>query len=373
MLISPKKSILGSLWVVFVTLVFIFFAYPIFELNAKIRVFLTTGDFGHRTFDEAGLPVSRSPKIGAFLSPFYVVHYGLQYSDYVKDKNSSYVGLHWREDPSHAKWNVPRDSAERASFESYFYEASNWLVENLSFQFGFAHYLYVFNWPYKGFPTDHLKAPWWSGLTDGYAILLLLRAYDHFGEERFLRTASSLYESVTSDIEKGGSMSVLRGSPWIEEYVDPRFAAREMSFVFNGMVYATYGIEAYEKYVDGGGKKIAQELYRSIFKNAALFDLRGWSSYDLLGSANNIKYHLIHASLIQDLNLRFPGFATKETLRLERDWVRTSRFPGFYYVLYGPKSIAYFHFLSMYVVFAFFPVFLFWLIVRFEMFRRRVV
>lgn len=351
-----KKTMLFS-WVIVVSITFILFAYPIFELNTKLRVLLTTGEFSHRFFDSDGFPISRSADMGEFRSPFYIVHYGLQYSDYIKKKKPEYRGLHWREDPSQAKWNVPRDKSEEPSFERYFYSAADWLVKNIDTRFGPAHYLYAFNWPYKGYPTNELKAPWWSGLTDGYAILLLLRAYDHFDEARFLDAASNLYQSVTLEIEKGGSWSQLKGAPWIEEYVDPRFSADEMSYVLNGMIYATYGVEAFEAFF-ASNKGVTESLYRSIFDNVSRFDLNHWSSYDLIGTANSIKYHLIHVALLEDLNKRFPELATEATLKLEEDWRRTSMLPGFYYLVYGSKTVAYFHFAVTYLLLVLLPFFL---------------
>jgi hypothetical protein len=355
---SRTNTALASVWIALSSIFFVLYAYPIFEINTKVRLFLTTGKLEHRAFDQDGLPVSHSPVVGEFRSPFYVVHYGLQYSDHLRTTNPQYRGLHWREDPSHAQWNVPRDVSEEPSFERYFYATANWLVENLDTRFGAAHYVYTFDWPYKGFPSGQLKAPWWSGLTDGYAILLLLRAHEHFGEQRFLTTASRLYNSVILQIEKGGSWSELDGSPWIEEYVDPRFQSNQLSYVFNGMVYATYGIEAYEA-LTLPSTKFAKSLYESIFMNAIRFDLAGWSSYDLLGNSNNIKYHLIHAALIKDLNNRFPDLATAETRHLEEEWSRSSRLPGLYYLIYGPKTIAYTHFIITFLLVAFLPVFLF--------------
>ena len=67
---------------------------------------------------------------------------------------------------------------------------------------GLTHLLYDFDWPYAAYPDGKLKAPWWSGLTDAYATTLLLRAWDCFGDQRYLDTAKQLYSSAISPVEK---------------------------------------------------------------------------------------------------------------------------------------------------------------------------
>lgn len=350
-------------WSCFVVLMFNFYAYEIFEINARVRVFVTSGELEHRKFNEEGLPVSISPRVGTFVSPFYVVHYGLYYSDYMTVNPSSRKGAHWREDPSLKYWNAAPDMKEAKNFEKYFYNSASWLVENVSYEFGAAHLLYDFDWPYKGYPSGGLKAPWWSGLTDGYAIILLLRAYDHFGEERFLKTAKDLYLSVLLPTDKGGSLSSKNGKPWIEEYVDPRFSSEEMAYVFNGMVYATYGVEAYEEFSrDNLG--LASRLYDSIFSLTPAFDKDGWSYYDLIGNPNNIKYHIIHTVLLEDMMERRPeGLRYKQIESIAEGWKVMKANPGFGYLFFGPVSVATYHFIITLVVLLVFPYFVFLLLI----------
>lgn len=77
-----KRLILFVVAFVAVTAAFNFFAYEINQFNAKLRVLVRTGELGLRAFDDRGMPVSRNARTGEdFVSPFYVVHYGLIYSD----------------------------------------------------------------------------------------------------------------------------------------------------------------------------------------------------------------------------------------------------------------------------------------------------
>lgn len=352
-----KKVLIGTvvIWVISVSVFFNIYAYQIVEINAKFRVFVTSGKFEHRVFNVEGLPVSQSPRMEDFVSPFYVVHYGLYYSTNIVKNKYNYESIHWRNDPSLEYWNVPPDINEVKNFKKYFYNCADWLANHVDYRFGAAHFLYNFDWPYKGYPSGQLRAPWWSGLTDGYAIVLLLRAYEYFGEERFVAIAKDLYESVLLSIDKGGSLSRLDGMPWIEEYVDPRFEAEHMAYVFNGMVYATYGIEAYEEFfnIKSGRSK---ELYSAVFKFVDRFNNKGWSYYDLIGNSNNIKYHKIHAIILKDLLMRQGAMAAPHLFNILNEWNETANSPGFYYVLRGPAGIALYHFICLYFLLIFFPL-----------------
>lgn len=338
-------------WVFIITFSFNKYAYEINETNAKIRVLTTSGNLSAREFDDNGFAFSHSPRIGQFKSPFYIVHYGLIYSDSLKKflpdekKNLS----HWRTDPSLKYWNIPPKSDEQ-NYEKYFYNMASWLVDNQEEYMNGYHYLYNFDWPYKGYPTGQLSSPWWSGLTDGYAINLLLRAYDYFGEEKFLHTATNAYNSIIKNISDGGSVNHINNDIWIEEYVDPRFDGQDMSFVLNGMIYATYGIMAYEDYI--GKAEYSSLLASSIINNITRFDTGGWSNYDLIGNPANIKYHKIHYILVEDLINR--GFSIN--IELLNSWKKGFKNPGLYYVLKGPVSVAYYHFIASYILLILLPI-----------------
>lgn len=342
----------GLLWIVGTLFIFNKYAYNINEFNAKFRVLVTSGKLSHRNFDENGFAISTSPRIGDFISPFYVVHYGLIYSEELKDKISSdkLKQFHWREDPSLEYWNVP-PVGDNINYEEYFYNMAEWLVDNIQYFSGGYHYVYDFDWPYKGYPDGGLKAGWWSGLTDGYAIVLLLRAHEYFEDERFFDTATLLYNSLLKDIQEGGSVNYIDGNIWIEEYIDPRFSGSDMSYVLNGMIYATYGIISYE---NKNNKQLYSEgLIQSITSSLSKFDLSGWSSYDLIGNSANIKYHNIHYSLLQDLRDREYNI-DHDVLR---SWEKGYNNPGLYFILKGPISMAYYHFLATFIFVIFFPIF----------------
>lgn len=334
---------LMMIWILFITFCFDKYAYEISEFNNGIRVFVTMGKPAVREFDSAGLPVSYSTRQGKmFRSPFYVIHYGILYSDAIQER-ALQKGFHWRNDPSMVFWNLPPP----AKTKEYFRNCAEWVLEKIDYTTGRAHLIYDFEWPYRGYPNGRLTPPWWSGLTDGYAIILLLRAYDVFGDIKYIRAAQELYESVLTPIAKGGSLNEVNGHPWIEEYVDPKVNAKDMSFVLNGMVYASFGVDAFErcKPISAG---MAQKLYESIADNLETFDLRGWSYYDRIGTPANMKYHRIHVALLH--NLEQTTGDTRYSAYHDR-WAKSLSHIGVYWLIRSDWSVSKMHFIVTILVF----------------------
>lgn len=274
--------------------IFCLLGQEIETFNAKFRNLVWRGKFAKMEFSPSGIPSQAVASMGEYTSPFYVVHYGLMYSDACNEA-TEHSGFHWLPDPTQRFWP---DAPDHITME-YFHNSLEWLLENVSYEInGQAHFLYDFNWPYKGYPGGKLIPPWWSGLTDAHAITLLLRGYDCFSDQRYLSLAADLYKSSVTPIDQGGSLTSWDGHPWIEEYVDPRVPSSDLSRVWNGMAYSYFGIKAYEEFI--GQERISSELFDSMAEHVEKYDLGVWSYYDAIGSRANIKYHLINWALIKD-------------------------------------------------------------------------
>jgi len=314
------------------------FAYEIENINSQIRNLITKGTLKIRLFDDKGLPISSNPNIKSkFISPFYVVHYGLIYSDEYSLNEKLKKEFHWRKDSSINYWNIP---PEIKTIE-YFKNCADWLVNNLDESTGQAHFLYNFDWPYKGYPSGKLSKPWWSGLTDAYAIVLMLRAYDVFKDPKYLKVAEKLYNSSLEKIKNKGSLTRLNDYPWIEEYVDPKVNSENLAFVLNGMIYSTFGIIAFEK---KNSKETYPILLKSIEKNIDKFDKDAyWSNYDLIGNSSNMKYHKIHIALMEEMY----KITKRETyLRKAKKWRAGVSNIGYNWVVYSKRSIAKYMYIS---------------------------
>lgn len=355
-IITPFRIILYIVWVSIVSISFNYFAYPIDDFNAAVRTFIKTGSKNIRVFNDKGQPVSYSPRLGEFISPFYIVHYGILYSNALGG-----TGLHWRRDPSLDYWNVQPPTLPYKTKVQYFKNSADWIVDNSVEFSGHLHLLYKFDWPYQNYPNALLKAPWWSGLTDSYALILLLRAYDYFGDVKYLETAEKLYEAVLSPVDNGGSLNKLNGCLWIEEYVDHRAKAEDMSFVFNGMVYASHAIEAYEVF-SRSDEPIYPKLYQCIANNVVDYDMGGWSYYDGIGSPTTIKYHGISYVLLDDLIRQNKVDRSVSVTKVLTSWRTGFDNPGYNYILNGPKSISYYHFVITFILSCIAPIACFGLI-----------
>ncbi len=371
----PKKYKNIVVYLIFWMLPIIFisnkYAYDIYEFNSSLRVLLTQGSTKHRTFNEKGLPISYSPKIGEFISPFYVVHYSIIYSDNLTDtgKFRDLNQYHWRHDPSIAYWNVHPDTTNSIKNRELFKNSVDWIRDNIQYdKNGHAHLFYSFDWPYRGYPNNNIKAPWWSGLTDAYAIIPLLRAADIYGDQKYAQLADELYKSVTAPYQQGGSTTQLNKRIWIEEYLDSQVKTdADLAYVFNGMVYSTYGIKSYEDYQTIEPTSALQnKLINSIFNNVHLFDNNGWSYYDLYGTKNNIKYHKVHAVLLDNLMHDFPNELAQldpnkkqQLQKISNTWNNSLNNSGIYYSLYGEKkSFAYYNFLLSIIFLLILPILL---------------
>lgn len=290
--------------------VFATFEREIDDFNAKARTFIVSGDFRLRQFDERGMPISfTARKPDGFQSPYYVVHYGLIYSDSMRRSSGSSSAL-WFHDPSIEYWDVP--PPEKYMTLENFLAAADWVIENLETYRGQAHLLYDFDWSYPGLVGGKLESPWWSGLTDGYALLLLLRAADVTGKEKYLNAADRLYESVVTRVENGGSLLKLKnGTPWVEEYVVTGLPADKQPRVLNGMIYSYLGVRAYEMVKPAKSRNYAPKLLESIQLNLSEFDMGWWVAYDMLDNPTNLKYYEITLAQLKLLD----QIATNSTFR----------------------------------------------------------
>ena len=283
-----------------VTIFFNKYAIEINNFNAKLRLFIKTGEFINKTFNSDDILIQKSPRndLGNYTSPFYIVHYALLDSEKF---SKNFNGKHWKFTTTLDKWPNVKYKSNIQTLKNRL----NWLVNNLEVLNNNYHFIYKFNWNYKGYYKNKLFAPWYSGLTDGYAIILFLRAYDIFKDPVYLDVATKLYNSTISHYTKGGSLTSLNDNPWIEEYVQPGVNEKDMSYVLNGMIYSSYGIIAYEDYfkLKSG---LGNSLILSIIENLDNFVLnKYWSYYDQIGTQANLKYHRIHVYLLDEIKNNF--------------------------------------------------------------------
>lgn len=175
-----------------------------------------------------------------------------------------------------------------------FLKASDWLCERLEQN---SHGLHVWNhyfdWEYR----QTLKSPWYSGLAQGQAISLLVRAHADSGERKYLNCAALAFRSFLADIAAGGVRFVdAAKNIWFEEYL-----VSPPTHILNGFMWAAWGV--YDYFLATGSRE-AMGLFAAAVKtldaNLHRYDLGFWSRYELsatmLPMIASRFYHRLHVT-----------------------------------------------------------------------------
>lgn len=159
-------------------------------------------------------------------------------------------------------------------------------------------------WGYINAPasTEYpLEGEWFSCLSQGQAMSVLVRYYSVCKEEKYIKTASLLLKSFEVASKNKGVLAYLNGNYFYEEY-----PSNPPSFVLNGFIFAIWGL--LDLYIVTKSDK-AKELYdrgvACLKDNIALFDMKilGWSRYDLfefkIKNITSIFYHKLHINQLK--------------------------------------------------------------------------
>jgi len=242
-------------------------AYPIdfnFLLNAKRKYF--------RFKDKDGIPLVEYKSCG---------------KQYSYPRIATYAFGHFN------KYLIKHDERSK----EIFLNAADWF---LKFEDGI--YRNSFDWD-----EQKLKAPWISGIAQGKAISVLIRAYDLTKQQKYLDQAIKGTRVFSKYIEEGGvRCRIDKNWEFLEEY-----PSEKPIHVLNGFLYALVGIFDLSKFYPQIMTETGFESLLDAFKaNWGMWDLGFWSAYDL--SSNNagfrnaatMTYHNIHVSLIKFLSLK---------------------------------------------------------------------
>src|SRR6185295_2355241 len=141
--------------------------------------------------DDAGIPMlDYRGKVGPQYNPIAIAQWGLaNFNRYV--------------------------SARDATAEKKFLSASDWLRDNLERNSAnIPVWQHHFDWDYR----DTLKAPWYSGLAQGQAISVLVRAHSQTKKPEYLEAAQRAFASFLAPVAEGGvSFTDSNGDLWFEE------------------------------------------------------------------------------------------------------------------------------------------------------------
>lgn len=184
-----------------------------------------------------------------------------------------------------------------------FYYAANWLVLNQDRQGG---------WPItvtRSLANGALQLPpgWYSGMAQGQAMSLLVRAYIRTGNQKYLDSALRATYIFDIPSAEGGVLAKLMNQyNWYEEY-----PTTPSCYVLNGFIYSLIGLYDLKITAPEEERAVASRLYstgiNSLKALLPLFDTGSGSIYDLrhftLGVAPNLARWDYHATHINQLLL----------------------------------------------------------------------
>jgi len=183
----------------------------------------------------------------------------------------------------------------------------NWLEENGEYDRGLLKWFYKFDWP-----SYNLKAPWYSGMAQGLAASTLLRAYQIWNDEKYLRIAGEAVKTMITPIEQGGTLSTDKYGVFIEEVI-----THPPSHILNGNIFGILGLYEYNL-ITGEYGSILNDLVKTLTKTLDEYDLGYWSAYCLYyRRPAPLHYHYLH---IRQLTFMYQLFNEPIFIRKAIKW-----------------------------------------------------
>lgn len=271
------------------------------ELGEYYMPFTTKADYPG-DYDQNGIPLlNYHGKVGLQYNPIAIAQYGLgNYNLFcrtaqpviarsVSDEaiSSSHSPLEIASPPSAA-----RNDSESEQRRHKFLAVADWLVANLEQNpAGLWVWNHHFDWEYR----TPLKAPWYSALSQGQGISLLVRAHRETENPVYLEAAQRAFETFLKTTDEGGVTCVNgEGYTWFEEaIVDPP------THTLNGFIWASWGVYDYFLHTrDEQAQRLFDEAVKTLRDNLSQFDAGFWSLYEQSGTRMKMLaspfYHSLH-------------------------------------------------------------------------------
>ncbi len=176
-----------------------------------------------------------------------------------------------------------------------FNSSVDWLAANYSEKNNKVYWFLNFDWP-----LENLRHPWYSGMTQGLCISVLVRAFLITGNQSLSKLTEGGLAVLTTEISGGGALFKEHSNCWIEEYPNLN---HEPSHVLNGFIYGLFGVHDYLTVKENlEGKKLWSNAVETLEKNLRLFDVGYWSKYDLKHKTPaSLMYHNLHVKQLRSL------------------------------------------------------------------------
>jgi len=170
--------------------------------------------------------------------------------------------------------------------------------------------------PYNfDYPSYDLKAPWFSGMAQGLALIVQMAAYDLTKDEKYLNFGRLLGNVYDIKVKDGGIKVEVGNGYWYEEYADSTMEESNYPLVLNGHNFALDGM-FWLNYFDSENEKWKELLNKGILAvegNIQKYSANFWSYYDIRHNYAHYGYHQIH---IDQLNRIANFYGEVEGLKL---------------------------------------------------------
>lgn len=189
-------------------------------------------------------------------------------------------------------YNLYKKTGSKKNIEIAIRQA-DWLVANLEKNDkGMSVWMFHFDWEYLG---GKLKSPWYSALSQGNGISLLVRIYLETKEQKYLDSCQEAFKSLLKKIGEGGLVYVDQNDDcWLEEsIVDPP------AHILNGFIWALWGV--YDWWLltkNSQSKELFDRCVETLKNNLKKYDTGFWSLYERSGTRMKMMasyfYHSLH-------------------------------------------------------------------------------
>lgn len=186
-----------------------------------------------------------------------------------------------------------RDGSEKHL--AIFYNTIDWLMENSTKEGDVTFFDYVFDYPPVG-----MKAPWRSALANSRVVMLLQKAHQQSGDQKYLDLANSCIRAFRVDSKDSGFRVVVNDKEWW--YAEYPKVEKPYPFVLNGMISVVTSLDGYYQYCqDSSALELRNKGLTAIKEKLPEYDNDGASYYDLLGKPASKGYHLMHCAQLAQL------------------------------------------------------------------------
>lgn len=245
-------------------------------------------------FDSRGLPqVNYGGRIGVKRNPTTIAEFALG--------NYQYYG----DDPKRNRRNL-----------LLFNLSASWISSNYLRKNKKIYWLFDFDWPF-----ERLKSPWYSGMTQGLCVSVLLRAYIETSNPLFADLAKGGFEVLNTEITGGGALFKEQSNFWIEEY-----PSLQPNHVLNGFVFAIFGLfDLFLVTKNREAERLLNDSLNTLGNHLESYDLAFWSSYDLRRRfPASLAYHDLHIHQLKSLY----ALSGKDIfLKYARKWKKYRQYP----------------------------------------------